>query len=468
MISFMRYRGGIDRIQLVITHSGSGHRRWNWNSSLPLSCHNITTVWNDDTQHHDTRGRRGIRSNGYCYQSNNTDSGQHSRSSIISDWMNHSHPSPTVSSVLFFNDQHIIFHSSSQQQQQQRRSYFTEIIEPNSNSSLIDIEEENDKEIEERQDHEEQKPVMERPCSLILAEEFISIPPLGYDVASTSTTSSSSTSSTTSSHSSPHSTKKKFKSWHRSFSNIFPNQHGIAYTKWSVSDPTLYDPDISSMTTFDAALSTMKTDFRTLGTLIPSPIFIARGPVLSWMAQFYLESLPLAGLIMIDPLPFTTERAHELYQTQYDANKGSNTSSTSTGSSTKGMILSKEYYDIIQDYNEHWDHWTLKIEAGSIPMLILSTKVSESMAMDDDDNFTGDFTGEDDNGELQFSSSGGNVEPTDVEDTFLWREYAEQTAQRHSGGGGSTPTTVSVIDIDANNIKQCSAVINDWINDKVL
>ena len=224
------------------------------------------------------------------------------------------------------------------------------------------------------------------------------------------------------------------------------------------------------MTTFDTALSTMKTDFRTLGTLIPSPIFIARGPVLSWMAQFYLESLPLAGLIMIDPLPFTTERAHELYQTQYDANKGSNnsTGSTSTGSTTKGMILSKEYYDIIQDYNEHWDHWTLKIEAGSIPMLILSTKVSESMAMDDDDNFTGDFTGEDDNGELQFSSSGGNVEPTDVEDTFLWREYAEQTAQRHSGGGGSTPTTVSVIDIDANNIKQCSAVINDWINDKVL
>jgi hypothetical protein len=192
------------------------------------------------------------------------------------------------------------------------------------------------------------------------------------------------------------------------------------------------------------------------------------------MAQFYLESLPLAGLIMIDPIPFTKERAYELYQSHYNANK------ENSNNGANSMILSKEYYDVIQDYNEHWDHWTLKIEAGAIPMLILSTKVSESMMMDDDDGFVGG--GNDDNDdELPFSS--GNTEPTDVEDTFSWREFAEQTAQRHSSSGGGTgtttttlddtdqrkaPMTVPVIDIDPNNIKHCSTVIHDWINDKVL
>ena len=245
--------------------------------------------------------------------------------------------------------------------------------------------------------------------------------------------------------------------------------------------------------TFDMALSTMKSDFRTMESLIQHPILIARGPVLSWMAQFYLESLPLSGLIMIDPIPFTTERAYALYhQTHYHTNADSS-SNTSIG--TNGMTLSKEYHDIIQDYSEHWDHWTLKIEAGSIPMLILSTKVSESMTMmmDDDDLVGGGGSDRnfDMDDELQFSGSGGGItEPTDVEDTFAWREFAEQTAQRHSGGSTTTntsttgrsaldetttnqqtsnhPMIVPVIDIDAYNIKHCSTVIHDWINDKVL
>jgi hypothetical protein len=394
-------------------------------------------------------------------------------------------------------------------QQQQRRLYFTSIIEPNSPVSPQDVpgrhedDDDDDSGSDSCDDPEEEeevgtdvgssvgtrKPVMERPCSLILAEEFVSVPPLGFDVTYASSSSS---------YSSPLQTanQRKFKSWHRSFSNLFPNQWGIAYTKWSLSDPNdFYNdacPDDSSITTtkmtFDMALSTMKNDFRTLGSLLPQPILVARGPVLSWMAQFYLESLPLAGLIMIDPIPFTTQPAYALYQSHYNANQYSGNTGTSS------MILSKEYYDIIQDYNEHWDHWTLKIEAGSIPMLILSTKVSESMMMIDVDDFMGGGCGGNDNddmdmgGGLQFSGGGANTEPKGVDETFAWREFADQTAQRHSSNRGigsnsltgttadrndtdhprTTPLTVPVIDIDPHNIKNCSTIIYDWINDKVL
>ena len=356
-----------------------------------------------------------------------------------------------------------------------RRSYFTSIFEPNSAPSSQDGEQDSNMENDDDDENVDdasvlpQNTVIERPCSLILAEEFVSIPPLGFEVAPPSESASST----------PHVPTRKFKSWHRSFSNIFPNQFGIAYTKWSLSDPKEFynEQRNSAMTekaTFDLALSAMKYDFRAVGSLIQNPILITRGPVLSWMAQFYLESLPLSGLIMIDPIPFENERAYQLYQSHYDAFRADQMNKDGNNSSGR-LILSDEYYDIINDFNEHWGHWTLKLEAGAIPMMILSTKIGESQHLENDE-----YNGSDNDGELQFNN--GSTESTDVNNSLLWREFAEQTAQRHStnptmatatdsdtGERPSPPSAnIPVVDVDPNNIKQCTNVIHDWIIDKVL
>jgi hypothetical protein len=289
----------------------------------------------------------------------------------------------------------------------------------------------------------------ERPCTLVLAEDFGS---LESTVHRTHASVSSSL-------------RRPPKSWHDSFSNVFPQQYGIAYTQWSLPE--------EDHATFDVALTTMKRDFVTSG--LQQPVMITRGPVMSWLVQFYLESLPLAGLVMVDPLPFNDPTACELYRRYYQK-LGTDDDDPSPEQ--------QQLYHICEDYVNHWDHWTMKLESGVIPMMVLSTVLTDSMLRQDhlSEQPAYDAMSQfyDDEHELHTNtttsaSTGNNNAPSEMEleDLYLWKQYAEQTATRHSSSSTTGPRgggcgVVPVFDVDPYDIKQCSTIIRDWIEDKVL
>lgn len=139
-------------------------------------------------------------------------------------------------------------------------------------------------------------------------------------------------------------------------------------------------------------------------------VLVARGPWMSWMAQFYLESLPLSGLVMVDPLPFNDGDACLLFEHMFKRHNG------------HVDALSREYI-LYQDYLNHWDHWMLKLEPGVIPMMVLHSQADAR-----------------------------------------WRRHANATAARHSSDCRSVP----VVDIDATNHGEYMQTICSWIEEEVL
>jgi hypothetical protein len=141
------------------------------------------------------------------------------------------------------------------------------------------------------------------------------------------------------------------KSWHEAFSVACPEKLGAPYTRWSMVS-----------TTFTNALAEMKEDFRSMQNII----LVARGPWVSWLAQFYLESLPLGALIMIDPLPFhLNSNVLESFEAEY-VNAISDTDNLPTE------------YRTIQSYKEN--PRKLLLEPGSVPMLILYSHENQDTA----------------------------------------------------------------------------------------
>eukprot|EP00544_Gedaniella_sp_CCMP2646_P004531 CAMPEP_0202495930 /NCGR_PEP_ID=MMETSP1361-20130828/18321_1 /ASSEMBLY_ACC=CAM_ASM_000849 /TAXON_ID=210615 /ORGANISM="Staurosira complex sp., Strain CCMP2646" /LENGTH=237 /DNA_ID=CAMNT_0049127117 /DNA_START=41 /DNA_END=751 /DNA_ORIENTATION=+ len=94
--------------------------------------------------------------------------------------------------------------------------------------------------------------VRERPCEVVLAQDVI------YDSC-----------------------------WQQSFSRILPHERGLHYCGISVDCKNL-----------QGGLDVLKEDLLEL----PNPVLVARGPLMSLIAQYYLESLPLAGLVLVDPI----------------------------------------------------------------------------------------------------------------------------------------------------------------------
>lgn len=166
--------------------------------------------------------------------------------------------------------------------------------------------------------------VTERPCTLILAEDgnYGVLDPAG---------------------------KSSDRSWGQVFNQQFPVQYGIPVAQWSLS---------TSCSSFDDALREMKADLES--SRIAQPIVVARGPWVSWLAQFYLESLPLAALILVDPLPFgESTEACQIYENLHRKNVSAQVMPTK--------------YSLFQDYAQHGNHWTLQLEPAAVPTMVLST-----------------------------------------------------------------------------------------------
>jgi hypothetical protein len=156
-------------------------------------------------------------------------------------------------------------------------------------------------------------------------------------------------------------------SWHEQLSTKLPTEHGIPYTNFSLTSTTDTDATDSTKssqrTLFHEGLDEMKQELSTehLGTT--GGILVARGPWMSWMAQFHLESMPLAGLVLVDPLPLDDRNSLNQLELLYQSSSGN-------------MTDSLEYL-MYQNYKKHFDdNWSaaaLQLEPGVVPLLILQS-----------------------------------------------------------------------------------------------
>jgi hypothetical protein len=293
-----------------------------------------------------------------------------------------------------------------------KRSYFTDMFEP---SEKING-----------------PPAKELPCTLVLAEDFETVE-FGYVSAPKKKTNYA---------------MRQQHSWHDPFSKAFPNLYGIPYTKWALS---------LEQASFDVALSTLKKDISSSG--FQQPVLVTRGPVMSWLAQFYLESLPLSGLVMVDPLPFDKKAAIDLYKSYYMKLCKKDEEPTPE---------QKQLFSIVDDYINHWDHYTLQLETNVIPMMIVSTMLAKSMRCGEESEehfYAARLRENDEDDELHTSTfPTGATSQAELDELNSWRHFAERIATRH----GEKFREVPLYELDPLDVDHCGAVVHDWINDKVL
>lgn len=83
-------------------------------------------------------------------------------------------------------------------------------------------------------------------------------------------------------------------SWKDSFAEQVPKSYGMSFASVEVS---------WEEGGVEGAIQELKQDL----SQVPDALLVARGPFSCWSAAFYLESFPLLGLIMVDPIQFDEE-----------------------------------------------------------------------------------------------------------------------------------------------------------------
>jgi hypothetical protein len=160
-------------------------------------------------------------------------------------------------------------------------------------------------------------------------------------------------------------------SWTPRFAAELPRQHGISFRTWRPSSrPTRGDESSISHSTMTTASTLHNAQLELQDDLasIPRLILVARGPVLSWMASFYLESMPASGVILVDPLSFTDEELCESASTRV---RFMDQYLQYQNVTYPLQARHRRLLNVIQA-NEGWDD-ILQLEPGSVPMAVFST-----------------------------------------------------------------------------------------------
>jgi hypothetical protein len=150
-------------------------------------------------------------------------------------------------------------------------------------------------------------------------------------------------------------------SWHEQCSTKLPIQHGISYTNFSLTTDTDAEPTASSKSLFHLGLQEMKKELSAENLGTTGGILVARGPWMCWMAQFHLESMPFAGLVLVDPLPLQDRNSLNQMELLYQK---------------RGMENSLEYKmykNYVAHFKDNWGATALQLEPGVVPMLVLQS-----------------------------------------------------------------------------------------------
>ncbi|KAG7366250.1 hypothetical protein IV203_028920 [Nitzschia inconspicua] len=166
--------------------------------------------------------------------------------------------------------------------------------------------------------------VIEKPCTILLMEDQDT---RSYDNTNTLMTTSS---------------------WRQTFQSKLPYECGISFASLSFpgqSDNESLIDDWSKLKISDC-VTTMKSSNLPLDTVL-----VTRGWFSSTCALYYLESLSLQGLIMIDPISFHS----------------TNVENNSPDDNVLQQYILREHSIRFEDLNE------LKLEPNAVPMLVVST-----------------------------------------------------------------------------------------------
>ena len=160
-------------------------------------------------------------------------------------------------------------------------------------------------------------------------------------------------------------------SWHSSFAQVFPPKFGLSYQHFSLPPPPNPLPtDVDEYSWVDQVLTEISLNVQTL----PDAIWVARGPIQCHLAQLVLERSAFRGLVLVDPMDFASTdcvRAMEQYLKQQQRQRDRIEPSQQRNEDRPAHNL----WDCVlfEEITNHWDHWTLKVEPGAVPMLILQT-----------------------------------------------------------------------------------------------
>ncbi len=157
--------------------------------------------------------------------------------------------------------------------------------------------------------------------------------------------------------------KETVVSWSEIFRSKVPRDYGMSFASISLQLKTPQTTtSTSTSTTSTSTASTTASISKTLQALKASPlpimadaILVARGPCSSLLAQYYLESFSLKGLVMLDPI---------LLQEEND----------------ESLLLSSLVSNIYKDDQESLERFRsrrLLVEANSVPMMVVRTIVSD-------------------------------------------------------------------------------------------
>ena len=129
-------------------------------------------------------------------------------------------------------------------------------------------------------------------------------------------------------------------SWQRTFRRRFPENYGIQFRCM----------ELRKFTSLTAGLDEMKEDLASEMNVV----LISKGPLISWLALYYLESLPLSGLVMVDPVEITQTSACDLKSVyRHDAIQQQLLDRIRLGAEDRPLLL----------------------EPGVLPIMVLSTRL---------------------------------------------------------------------------------------------
>ena len=138
--------------------------------------------------------------------------------------------------------------------------------------------------------------------------------------------------------------------WKITFESFIPRDYGMSFVSLSVPEES----------TSDDMVEELKSD------LFPfhDAVLISRGPISSWCAQFYLESRPLKGLVMIDPILF------DLQQEDQTTSDAISVLQRNVKTTTKTPMDLGNWMKVIAGAQQR----KLKLEPNSVPMFIFTSR----------------------------------------------------------------------------------------------
>jgi hypothetical protein len=196
-------------------------------------------------------------------------------------------------------------------------------------------------------------------------------------------------------------------SWRDELHDQIPAKYGMSFG---------YISELDHLSTFEQRVN----DLTELST-ISDAVLVARGPLASWSAQLYLESLPVQGLVMMDPILFDRREALDVEATEQ----------LKILMEQRGLQSSGDYRQL-EAISRGLETRKLKLEPSPVPILVLQT-------------LEGD----------------------------LFSQTASETARRHSHVDLGLFGDVQVADIskeeeDKHKIDEAIRIIESWIDESVL